>query len=147
MVSLNFAKATQNCIYLSMAALGRNYLTKFSQPIRKALKTPEFVLSEAIYCRTKKSFEAPDRFTRRSAHLRQKRFVPDNTCFVDANFLQNCSLGMQKQDGSEQVKGKVKCHLQETIISDETAQDEEALWKKLLPHLLVTFYIYTDEFG
>ena len=24
------------------------------QPIRKALKTPEFVLSEAIYCRPKK---------------------------------------------------------------------------------------------
>ena len=117
------------------------------QPIRKALKTPEFVLSEAIYCRTKKSSEAPDRFTRRSAHLCQKRFVPDNTCFVDVNFLQNCSLGMQKQDSYEQVKGKVKRYLQETIISDETAQDEEALWKKLLPNLLVTFYIYTDEFG
>ena len=25
-----------------------------SQPIRKALKTPKFVLSEAMYCRTKK---------------------------------------------------------------------------------------------
>ena len=104
-------------------------------------------LSEAIYCRTKKSSEAPDRFTRRSAHLFQKRFVPDNTCFVDANFLHNCSLGMQKQDGYEQVKGKVERYLQETIISDKTAQDEEALWKKLLPNLLVTFYIYTDEFG
>ena len=54
---------------------------------------------------------------------------------------------MQKQDGYEQVKGKVERYLQETIISDETAQDEEALWKKLLPNLLVTFYIYTDEFG
>ena len=32
------------------------------QPIRKALKTPEFVLSEANYCRTKKGFEASDRF-------------------------------------------------------------------------------------
>ena len=62
-------------------------------------------------------------------------------------FLQNCSLGMQKQDGYEQVKGLVKRYLQETIISDEAAQDEEALWKKLLPNLLVTFYIYTDEFG
>ena len=117
------------------------------QPIRKAPKMPVFVLSEAIYCRTKKSSEAPDRFTRRSAHLCQKRFVHDNTCFVDANFLQNCSLGMQKRDGHKQVKGKVKHYLQDTIISDETAQDEEALWKKLLPNLLVTFYIYTDEFG
>ena len=26
----------------------------YDQPIRKALKTPEFVLSEAIYCRTNK---------------------------------------------------------------------------------------------
>ena len=34
-----------------------------------------------------KSSEAPDRFTRRSAHLWQKRFVPDNTCFVDAHFF------------------------------------------------------------
>ena len=54
---------------------------------------------------------------------------------------------MQKQDGHEQVKGKVKSYLQETVISDETAQDEEALWKKLLPNMLVTFYCYTDEFG
>ena len=83
----------------------------------------------------------------RSAHLCQKRFVPDNTFFVDANFLQNCSLGMQKQDGYEQVKWKVKRYLQETIISDETAQNEEALWKKLLPNLMVAFYVYTDEFG
>ena len=36
-------------------------LKDFFQPIRKALKTPEFVLSEAIYLRTKKSFEAPDK--------------------------------------------------------------------------------------
>ena len=34
---------------------------------------------------------------------------------------------MQKQDGYEQAKRKVKRYLQETIISDETAQDEEAL--------------------
>ena len=54
---------------------------------------------------------------------------------------------MQKQDGHEQVKGKVKSYLQETIILDETVQDEEALWRKLLPNLLVTFYIYTDEIG
>ena len=37
--------------------------------------------------------------------------------------------------------------MQETIISDETVQDEEALLKKLLLNLLVTFYIYTDEIG
>ena len=116
------------------------------QPIRKALKTLEFVLSEAILV-DEKSSEAPDRFTRRSAHLCQKRFVLDNTCFVDANLLHNCSLGMQKQDGYEQVKGKVKRYLQETIISDETVQDEEALWKKLLPNLMLTFYIYRDETG
>ena len=61
--------------------------------------------------------------------------------------MQNRSLWMQKQDGHEQVKGKVKSYLQETVISDETAQDEEALWKKLLPNMLVTFYCYTDEFG
>ena len=54
---------------------------------------------------------------------------------------------MQKQDGYEWVKEKVKRYLQETIISDETVQDEKTLWKKLLPNLLVTFYIYTDEFG
>ena len=54
---------------------------------------------------------------------------------------------MQKQDGYEQVEGKVKSYLQETIISDEIMQDEEALWKKLLLNLLVTFYIYTDESG
>ena len=54
---------------------------------------------------------------------------------------------MQKQDGYGQVKGKVKRYLQETTISDKTVQDEEALWKKLLPNLLVTFYIYMDEIG
>ena len=54
---------------------------------------------------------------------------------------------MQKQDGYEQVKGKVKHYLQETIISDETVQDEEALWNKLLSNMLVTVYIYTDETG
>ena len=52
-----------------------------------ALKTPEFVLSEATCCRTKKGSDAPDRFTRRSAQLCQKRFVPDNTCFVGAHFF------------------------------------------------------------
>ena len=54
---------------------------------------------------------------------------------------------MQQQDGYEHVKGKVEGYLQENIISNETVQDEEALWKKLLPNLLVTFHIYTDEFG
>ena len=54
---------------------------------------------------------------------------------------------MQKQDGCEQVKGKVKSCLQETIILDKTVKDEETLWKKLLPNLLVTFYIYSDKIG
>ena len=69
------------------------------QPIRKALKTPEFVLSKAIYFRTKKSF-------------------------VDAHFLQDCSLRVQKQDGHDQLNGKVESSSQETIVSDEAALDQ-----------------------
>ena len=54
--------------------------------IYKALKTPKFVLSEAMYCRTKKSSEALDRFKRCCAHLWQKGFVPDNTCSLSNKF-------------------------------------------------------------
>ena len=41
------------------------HLVFYYQPIRRgggALRTPEFVLSEAIYFMTKKNFEEPDKF-------------------------------------------------------------------------------------
>ena len=59
-----------------------------------------------------KILEAPDKFKRRCAHLLQKRFLPDNTCFVDADLFQNCSLNMQKKDGHDQVKRNVRSYLQ-----------------------------------
>ena len=58
-----------------------------TQPIRKALRTPKFVLSEAIYLRTKKKL------------LRRKRFLPENTCFVDPKILWSYSALMWKQTG------------------------------------------------
>ena len=42
-------------------------------------------------------------------------------------FLQDCSLRMQKQDGHDQLKAKVKSFPQEIIVADEVASDEEAL--------------------
>ena len=66
----------QFCIKIEQISVGvfvndrLNYVTYIvgkgikypDQPIRKAVKTLEFVLSEAIYFRMKKSFEEPDRF-------------------------------------------------------------------------------------
>ena len=55
-------------VYLRFASMGTFVCFKFidqyvaTQPIRKALRTPKFVLSEVIYLRTKKSSEAPDKF-------------------------------------------------------------------------------------
>ena len=52
------------CETLEDEVTDRKKVVKLSdlQPIRKALRTPKFVLSEAIYLRTKKSSEAPDKF-------------------------------------------------------------------------------------
>ena len=65
----------------------RNTEVSKDQPIRKALKTPKFILSEAIYCRTEKKLRGAGQVQMRGAHLWQKRFVPDNTCFVDVEIL------------------------------------------------------------
>ena len=54
---------------------------------------------------------------------------------------------MQKQDGHDQLNGKGKSASQETIVSDEAALGQRHYKKKLLPNLLVTFYIYKDGFG
>ena len=72
---------------------------KLYQPIRKALRTPKFVLSEAIYLRTKKKLRGAGQVQVRGAQLRRKRFLPENTCFVDPEILWSYSALMWKQTG------------------------------------------------
>ena len=72
---------------------------KLKQPIRKALRTPKFVLSEAIYLRTEKKLRGAGQVQVRGAHLRPKRFLPENTCFVDPEILWSYSALMWKQTG------------------------------------------------
>ena len=69
------------------------------QPIRKALRTPKFVSSEVIYLRTKKKLRGAGQVQVRGEHLRQKRFLPENTCFVDPEILWSYSALMWKQTG------------------------------------------------
>ena len=99
------------------------------QPIRKALRMPKFVLSEAIYLRTKKKLRGAGQVQVRGAHLRRKRFLPENTCFVDPEILWSYSALMWKQTGHKHGRGEDKSFLHKGVLSEEASRDEGALWK------------------
>ena len=65
----------------------------------------------------------------RGAHLRQKRFLLENTCFVDPEILWSYSALMWKQTGHKHWRGEDESFLHKGVLSEEASWDEGALWK------------------
>ena len=114
-----------------------------SQPIRKALKTPEFVLSEAIYFRTKKASRRRTSW-RGCAHLWQKPSVPDNTYFVDVGFLQTFFY-----ECSNKMAMIIYRRRRKTSVRSQSFRWSCVTWRgtmeKLPPDSWVTFDGYTNQ--
>ena len=132
--ALHFGRVVESCQSHTM-----NLFRKSIQPIRKALKTPESALIDAIYFRTRKKLRGAGQVQMGGGHLWQRRFLPDNTCSVDDGIsLLTTTIVLLNESGSELARTGLS-----QIGADRLWTKIDFWMTKLTDWLIITYFDQT----